>query len=113
MSRLERLGIVIGSTMLYVGVEKLFMIGCPIKYFWHIPCAGCGMTRAWKSVLQGDLQKAFYFHPLFLTVPFMGGMLIWGDLISKKLKRYFWLVMLILYMGVYCIRLMMHVAAIF
>lgn len=44
-------------------------IGCPIKFITGVSCAGCGMTRAWLHVLRLDLNAAFYFHPLFWTVP--------------------------------------------
>ena len=33
-------------------------------------CAGCGMSRAWLSLLRLDFAGAFRFHPLFwLPVP--------------------------------------------
>ena len=41
---------------------------CPILYFFHIPCPGCGITRAHISALTGDFQTAFSYHPLFVTV---------------------------------------------
>lgn len=44
-------------------------IGCPIKYLTGISCAGCGMTRAWLSVLKLDFSMAFYYHPLFFIPP--------------------------------------------
>ncbi len=42
-------------------------IGCPIKFFTGISCAGCGMTRAWLSALRLDFYGAFTYHPLFLA----------------------------------------------
>lgn len=47
----------------------IFNIGCPIKFISGISCAGCGMSRAWLSVLNGDFCGAFYFHPLFIIPP--------------------------------------------
>lgn len=44
-------------------------IGCPIKFISGISCPGCGMSRAWLWVLLLDFSTAFYFHPLFWTVP--------------------------------------------
>lgn len=44
-------------------------IGCPLKYFTGISCAGCGMTRAWFSLLHLDFSAAFYYHPLFFMPP--------------------------------------------
>ncbi len=44
-------------------------IGCPIKFLTGISCGGCGMTRAYISLASFDLEKAFYYHPLFLLPP--------------------------------------------
>lgn len=51
--------------VLYVVLENLG-ITCPIKFFTGISCAGCGMSRAWLSVLRLDMAGAFRYHPLFL-----------------------------------------------
>lgn len=49
---------------------QLAGITCPIKFVTGISCAGCGITRAWLSLLRGDLAAAVSFHPLFwLPVP--------------------------------------------
>ena len=50
--------------VLYVVLENLG-ITCPIKFFTGISCAGCGMSRAWLSVLRLDMAGAFRYHPLF------------------------------------------------
>nr|WP_276020532.1 DUF2752 domain-containing protein [Acetivibrio straminisolvens] len=39
---------------------------CLFKNFFGLPCPGCGMTRAYLSLLKFDLASAFYYHPLFL-----------------------------------------------
>ena len=45
-------------------------VTCPILFLTGISCAGCGMSRAWLSLLRLDLAGAFAFHPLFwLPVP--------------------------------------------
>lgn len=51
--------------LFYVLLEMGFGIGCPFKYLTGISDAGCGMSRAWMSVLRGDFHRAFYFHPLW------------------------------------------------
>ncbi len=40
-------------------------ITCPIRQLTGISCPGCGMSRAWLSVLHGDLAAALLYHPLF------------------------------------------------
>lgn len=47
----------------------VFGFGCPIRALTGIPCPGCGMSRAWLAVLRLDFRAAFYYHPLFWTVP--------------------------------------------
>ena len=48
---------------------SLLGIGCPIRYLTGVSCPGCGMTRAWLSVLHLHLGEAFAYHPLFWLVP--------------------------------------------
>ena len=58
-----------GIALLYVALEA-FGVTCPIRFLTGISCAGCGMSRAWLSLLRLDFAGAFRFHPLFwLPVP--------------------------------------------
>ncbi|MDP4151819.1 MAG: DUF2752 domain-containing protein [Bacillota bacterium] len=52
-----------------IALFMAFDIGCLIKDIIGIPCAGCGMTRAWISLFHGDILNAFYWHPLFWLAP--------------------------------------------
>lgn len=38
---------------------------CPIYNFTGIPCPACGITRACKLFLTGQISDAFIMHPLF------------------------------------------------
>ncbi len=49
----------------------LFHIPCPIKWLTHIPCPGCGMTRAYISLLHLDVLVAFRLHPMFWSMPIL------------------------------------------
>ena len=42
---------------------------CLFKRITGLPCPGCGMTRAWFSLLKLDIEGAFYYHPLFWLAP--------------------------------------------
>ncbi len=39
-------------------------IVCPFKVITGIPCPGCGGTRAFLSILNGDILHALYINPL-------------------------------------------------
>lgn len=51
--------------LFYFFMSMIFDIGCPILWITGISCAGCGMTRAWISLLHLDFKAAFHYHPLF------------------------------------------------
>lgn len=39
---------------------------CPLLHFTGIPCAGCGMTRAFFAFFHGDVIHACRCNPLFI-----------------------------------------------
>lgn len=81
-------------------------IGCPIKFITGIPCAGCGMTRAWLSVVHFHLAEAFKFHPLFWTIPFGMLCVFFRRYLSKEAIRFLLIFFAVLFMIVYFIRMM-------
>lgn len=36
---------------------------CPFHSLFHLPCPGCGMTRAALAIFQGDLAGVLRWHP--------------------------------------------------
>ena len=36
---------------------------CPSKLLWHIPCPGCGTTRAFLLILKGDILEGISLNP--------------------------------------------------
>ncbi|MCR4688385.1 MAG: DUF2752 domain-containing protein [Saccharofermentans sp.] len=38
---------------------------CPFKALTGFPCPLCGTSRAFLSLLKGDIEGAFYYHPLW------------------------------------------------
>lgn len=87
-------------------VFHLVGIGCPILFLTGIPCAGCGMTRAWASVLHGHFHRAFYYHPLYWTVPLMGILFLRYRKLPKKVAKGILIFMGVVYIIVYFIRLL-------
>lgn len=44
---------------------------CPIKFLFHIPCPGCGLTRSFGCILHCDISTAFYYnHSSVIVFPF-------------------------------------------
>lgn len=62
---------------------------CPYSLLFGIPCPGCGMTRAFFALAQGNVKDAFYYHPLFPLVILLsiGWLLNYFKLISITQKQ--------------------------
>jgi hypothetical protein len=39
---------------------------CPTRNWLHVPCPGCGATRAILLAAKGDFAASFHLHPLAL-----------------------------------------------
>lgn len=90
--------------LLYVVLE-LLGVTCPIRFLTGVSCAGCGMSRAWLSLLRLDLAGAVRFHPLFwLPVP-AAALLLARRRIPRRLFRAGLAVCAALFLSVYLIRL--------
>jgi len=92
-------------SILYFGMKlNSFLTStiCFIRGSLGIPCPSCGITRACKLFLKGDLVGAFHMHPLFF-IPIIVGILF---LIRKMhiLNRYKYH-LLILFLVVYVYRM--------
>lgn len=76
--------------LLVAGIVVLFyclQIPCLFQWLFHIPCMGCGMTRAYLCLLQGDVGGAFGYHPMFWSIP----LLVVLYFTDGKLFRKFWM----------------------
>lgn len=80
-------------------------IGCPIKFVTGISCLGCGMTRAWVSVLKLDFAAAFYYHPLFMIPPIAIIVYFAKSKINIKIYKIIMLTMVIAFITIYMYRL--------
>lgn len=85
--------------LLYV----LLDFGCPFRKLLGIFCPGCGMSRAYLSLLQLDIAKAFYYHPLFL-MPIIWLILLIMDYQGKDISKAF-IITVIIFIAVYLYRL--------
>ncbi len=57
-----------------IGVLSIlsYIMGFSICIFYNVTgvyCPSCGMTRAFISLMNFDIAKAFYYNPMFILVP--------------------------------------------
>lgn len=83
--------------ILALALFKLSGIPCVSRYFFGVSCPGCGMTRAWLSAVRLDFEQAFYYHPMFLAVPFVALIVIF----RRKIPAWLFWSLIILTLGAY------------
>lgn len=69
-------------------VAFLYKLGasCVFETVLHIPCPGCGMTRAILSAIKFDFVSAFHYHKMFWSVPILYLYFLFdGKLFTNKL----------------------------
>lgn len=104
---MKKVGIFVGVAIL---LFLFYMIGpgCPQQAFLGISCPGCGMTRAYIQLIQGNIRSAFFYHPGFFLVP-PALFLFWYQ---KKLSvRWFQVgisIILVLFISIYFYRMLHH-----
>ena len=96
----------VAAVVLFYLVIEAAGVTCPIKFITGISCAGCGMSRAWLALLRLDLHKAFYYHPLFFTVPFALAVIFFKEKIPKWLRYSFYTALVIAFTAVYIYRML-------
>lgn len=78
----------VGTIIGIYGVMGIAGLPCPILFLTGISCAGCGMTRAWLSLLRLDFSAAFHYHPLF----WLPAVILILFLFDKRIfKQWYWL----------------------
>lgn len=70
--------------------------GCLLKDIFDIPCPSCGMSRAFLSLLLGDIKAALHFHPLFWIFPITVGLGLTAALDKTKKRKLLWLILMAL-----------------
>jgi hypothetical protein len=68
MVRLRRARNALAVFVLLGGLLFFGLMRCPMALLFHVPCPGCGLTRATLRLAAGDLPGAIHFHPLVLLV---------------------------------------------
>ena len=96
---------VIGIALFYFFMSMVFDIGCPILWITGISCAGCGMTRAWISLLHLNLKAAFQYHPLFWLPAIMAVVYFLKNKLPKRVLSILSAGAIFLFLIVYILRM--------
>lgn len=102
--RTQAVTAVAAVVVLYVVLENLG-VTCPIKFFTGISCAGCGMSRAWLSLLRLDVAGAFRYHPLFFLPPVVLVVILLKSKINIKIYKIFMFTIVAAFVIVYMCRM--------
>ena len=96
--------IVIGIFIIFLLMKKFSSITgsiCLIRGVIGVPCPSCGMSRAITEVINGDIIKAFKFHPLF-WLPFV---VMFFLILKRKYFKFILIIAITLLMTVYILRI--------
>ena len=96
--RIVRKLLIFPALALMYAVLYLLDATCIIKHFTGIECPGCGLTRAWLSVMRFDLVTAFQYNPMFWSVPIIF-LYYWRDLRVFKSKFLNYAVIIVISVG--------------
>ena len=70
--------------------------GCLLKDIFDTPCPSCGMSRAFLSLIMGDIKAALHFHPLFWIFPITVGLGLLAALDKTKKRKLLWIILMAL-----------------
>lgn len=90
----------IGGAALVVGVFADIDL-CPVYRVLGVPCFSCGMTRAFRSL--PDFVRAFAYHPLFFTVPFIPLLAV----VSDRVRNVGSVCLIVMFVGVWVVRMVL------
>ncbi len=57
---------------------------CPFRLITGIPCPGCGMTRSFFAIIQGNFLDAAYLNPFSFFLIFLLGISLFPDSYTVK-----------------------------
>ncbi|MBI4224626.1 MAG: DUF2752 domain-containing protein [Deltaproteobacteria bacterium] len=41
---------------------------CALRFFWGIPCPGCGLAHSLWALLKGDVAQSIAWHPMGVLI---------------------------------------------
>ena len=51
------------SHLVFIKWLQDHLLACPFKYLTGIDCPGCGFQRSVIALMQGEVDKSFFFYP--------------------------------------------------
>ncbi len=76
------------SIVLLILILNLFNIRiCFIYNLFHIPCPGCGCTRAFIELLKGNINKSIEYNPLPLLLAIICVIIVLWNIIDYIRKE--------------------------
>ena len=54
--------LVIAIALYFIITDIIFGYCCPFRIIFHIECPGCGLTRAFISLLKGDISSSLHYN---------------------------------------------------
>lgn len=91
------------ALLLLGGAFCIGLFPCRVRTVLGIPCPSCGMTRAYKALLTGDIRLAFQMHPLFWLPPAIAVLCYFKRGLLRN--KWFWMAAIALLLLVYAIRM--------
>lgn len=94
---------------IYVLITNLcHLTSCTTKLIFGFPCPGCGLSRAFMSLLKLDFKGAIYYNATLFVMPIVAVVIIFRDVgwINKLYKsKVFWIIILVVCIGYYICRM--------
>lgn len=90
-------------------MEFLFGKTCPFQILFGIPCPGCGMSRAFWSLIHFHFRESFSYHPLLCITPIF--LLLIVRIAGRKdriSERILFSGFIVLFIAVYLYRIIHH-----
>lgn len=93
MNRFIKIIIVLLEIFLcYTFLIKEYTIGCLFKTIFNVSCFSCGLTRAFKSIINFNLIESFKYNllgiPIFLFLVYINILLICDIIFNKEKANY-------------------------
>ncbi|MBQ8597580.1 MAG: DUF2752 domain-containing protein [Lachnospiraceae bacterium] len=71
----------------YALIHVIFDAFCPLLVLTGIPCAGCGLTRAFLFLFSGQFARAMYMNPsVLLVLAFVLYFVLFRYVLGRKVK---------------------------